>query len=109
MNFFKRRILVNGGLAFVLLGFLFATVPFFQIYHTHDYSNDNSKVNHIKTYEANCCTPIKIQSHFNGILTPQEAKIKLTFIDNYSIDSYNYSYNKAVNLTNKAPPLTPIV
>ncbi len=109
MKFLNNNRLKNGGLAFILLGLLFASVPFFQIFHHHVYSSDTSKVAYVKDYETKCCKPLKIQSHFNAILAPQEAKIKIIFIDNYTIHTYNYSYNTVVKLSNKAPPVTPIV
>ncbi|MBC7653124.1 MAG: hypothetical protein H7098_01470 [Oligoflexus sp.] len=109
MNVFKNKKLRNGGLAFILLGLLFASVPFFKIYHHHTYSKDTAKVAHIKDYEANCCNPIKIKSHFNSILILIETKIKLYFIDNYSFTYYNYSFKNSVKLNNKAPPVNTIV
>ncbi|OAQ40593.1 hypothetical protein A5893_06515 [Pedobacter psychrophilus] len=109
MRILKNKKLRNGGLAFILLGLVFASVPFFQIFHNHAYSNDTTKVAHIKDYESNCCNPIKIQSHFNGILFPQEIKIKLSFVDTYSFTFYNYSFKNSISFNNKAPPLNQIV
>lgn len=109
MKFFKQRILVKGVLALVMLGFLVATVPFYKIFHTHHYNVENSKITHISVDEVNCCDPIKIQSHFDAILSPQKVKIKLSFLDNYTIQTYNYSGFTVVKLNNKAPPLIPIV
>jgi len=109
MKFFKNRKVVKGGLAFVLLGFLFASIPFFQIIHNHTYSTDHSKVAHVKEYEAKCCTPIKIQNHFQGILTAKNTCIKISFIDDYSFRNYYYFFKSSVNLSNKAPPATLIV
>lgn len=107
MIFLKNKRMIKGGIAMVLLGFLFASVPFFQIIHEHTYAHDIAQSNHVKDFEKKCCDPIKIQSHIQAVLNPKSVKIKLKFADNYSFDFYNYAYQNLVKLCNKAPPVHP--
>lgn len=109
MRFLKNKNLIKGGLALVLLGLLFASVPFFQIIHAHSYSNDSSKSVHIKDYDAKCCDYVKIQRHFDGVLQVRPPNFNLSFTDTYCISNYTFSFNVAIQLANKAPPVLPIV
>ncbi|HET8828090.1 MAG TPA: hypothetical protein VFM79_02055 [Pelobium sp.] len=97
--------MIKGGIAIVLLGLLFASVPFFQIIHEHTYAHETSQSNHVKSFEKKCCDPLKIQSHLQAVLNPKSIKIKLIFADNYSFGFYNYNYSTSVKLCNKAPPV----
>ena len=109
MKIVKNKKLIKGGLALILLGLLFASVPFFQIIHAHCYSNDHANTAHIKDYEAKCCDHVKIQRHFDGVLQVKAPKIKLCFVDTSCITNYIYSFQVAIQLANKAPPVFPVV
>lgn len=108
MRFLKKKKVINGGVAMVLLGLLFASIPFFQIIHEHTFSHDIVKTNHVKDFEKKCCDPLKVQSHLQAVLNPKNIKIKLVFADNYDVGFYNYAYRNLVKLSNKAPPVHPI-
>ena len=105
MKNFKNTKVIKAGLAFVLLGFLFASVPFFEIIHAHTYTNEHSEIVQLKDYEGKCCNPIKIQSNLQGILLSEVFVITLSFTNDYNINKYNYLFFAHLVLNNKAPPL----
>lgn len=108
MRFLKNKKMIKGGVAMVLLGLLFASVPFFQIIHEHTFSHDTVKSSHVKDFEKKCCDPLKVQNRSQAVLNSKSIKIKLLFADNYSFGLYNYTYYTLVKLSNKAPPVHPI-
>ncbi len=105
MKILKNNRVIKGGIAIILLGFLFASVPFFQIIHKHTYTHDIAQGNHVKDFEKKCCDPLKIQSHIQGILNFKSFNVKLIFANNYSLGFYKYTQLSSIKLANKAPPV----